>query len=388
MTGSLKKRSGNSWSIILFLGQDPATGKKRQKWVTVHGNKKDAERELNRLVNELNTGAYIEPCRDTLETFLTKWLEMTKPSLAGKTHERYAEIVKRHLVPALGAVFLAKIQPMHIQSYYLRALESGRLDGNGGLSAQTVLHHHRVLHGALQQAVKWQLLVRNPADAVEPPKPEQKEMRALDEDRSAWLLEAADGNRLYIPILIAITTGMRRGEILGLMWRDIDFINGFIRVQRSVEQTNAGVRFKEPKKKKSRRPIVMLGLLIEALERHRERQNQFKNTLGSDYEDNDLICSYDDGRIWVPESFTSSYFQFTKRIGVRIRFHDLRHTHASQLLRAGVSAKVVSERLGHSAIGITLDTYSHILPGMQEEAAARMDVALRAAIGKHARRLT
>jgi len=296
--------------------------------------------------------------------------------------------VKRHLIPALGAVLLAKIQPMHIQNCYSRALESGRLDNKGGLSAQTVLHHHRVLHGALQQAVKWQLMVRNPADAVETPKPERKEMRALDEDMSAWLLEAAEGNKLYVPILTAITTGMRRGEILALRWRDVDFINGFIRVQRSIEQTRAGVRFKEPKKKKSRRPISMPGLLIEALERHRSTQSQLKSALGADYEDNDLVCCYEDGRIWIPESFTSAYFQFTNKIGVNVRFHDLRHTHASQLLRAGVSAKVVSERLGHSAIAITMDTYSHILPGMQEEAAAKMDVALRAAISKHAKRVT
>jgi integrase len=146
---------------------------------------------------------------------------MIKPSLACKTHERYSEIVNRHLIPALGRVLLAKLQPMHIQSYYSQALVSGRLDLKGGLSAQTVLHHHRVLHSALQQAVKWQLLLRNTADAVEPPKPEQKEMRALDEEKSAWLFNAAAGTRLYVPILIAVTTGMRRGEILALRWRDI-----------------------------------------------------------------------------------------------------------------------------------------------------------------------
>lgn len=313
---------------------------------------------------------------------------MIKPSLAGKTHERYAEIVNRHLVPAFGRTVLPNLQPIHIQAYYSQALESGRLDRKGGLSAQTVLHHHRVLHGALHQAVKWRLLARNPADAVEPPKPEQKEMRALDEDRSAWLLAVAQGNRLYIPILLAITAGMRRGEILALRWIDVDLINNVIHVPRSLEQTNLGVRFKEPKKRKSRRPISIPLLLAEALQLHRQQQNEFKKALGAAYKDNDLVCCYDDGRIWVPESFTSLYFKFTRRVGVKVRFHDLRHSHASQLLRAGVSAKVVSERLGHSAIGITLDTYSHILPGMQEEAAARMNSALRIAMGKYAKQIT
>jgi integrase len=313
---------------------------------------------------------------------------MLKPSLAGKTHERYAEIVNIHLIPALGGVSLSKLQPMHIQAYYSQALEIGRRDGTGGLSARTVLHHHRVLHNALNQAVKWQLLARNPAGAVEPPKPEQKEMQALDEDTSAWLLAAAQGSRLYIPILIAITTGMRRGEILALRWVDVDFINNVVRVQRSIEQTNAGVRVKEPKKKRSRRPISIPRLLIDALELHRAHQNELKKALGAAYEDNDLVCCSDDGRIWIPESFTSLYFKFTRRIGVTVRFHDLRHSHASQMLRQGVSAKVVSERLGHSAIGVTLDTYSHILPGMQEDAAARVDFALRAAMNKHAKQIT
>ncbi len=388
MTGSLKKRNNNSWSIILYLGRDPNTGKKKQKWVTIHGNKKDAERELNRLLHELDTGAYVEPSRDTLAIFFGKWLDMIRPSLGGKTHERYSEIVNRHLIPAFGTMPLAKVQPIHIQGYYSIALESGRLDGKGGLSAQTVLHHHRVLHGALQQAVKWQLLVRNPADAVEPPRPEQKEMRALDEDRSIWLLDAAHGTRLYVPILIAITTGMRRGEILALRWRDVDITNQCLRVQRSLEQTNAGVRFKEPKKKKSRRPIAMPLFLAEALETHRKQQIEIQKKLGPPNEDHDLVCCYDDGRIWIPESFTSSYFQFTRRIGVEVRFHDLRHSHASQLLRAGISPKVVSERLGHSAIGITLDTYSHILPGMQEDAAAKIDTALRAAIARNPKHIT
>jgi integrase len=161
MTGSLKQRSDGSWTIILYLGRDPRTGRKKQKWITIRGNKRDAQRELNRLVHELNTGTYVEPSRDTLASFLSRWLDMLKPSLAGKTHERYAEIVNIHLIPALGGISLSKLQPMHIQPYYSQALDTGRKDGNGGLSARTVLHHHRVLHNALNQAVKWQLLARN-----------------------------------------------------------------------------------------------------------------------------------------------------------------------------------------------------------------------------------
>jgi integrase len=386
MKGFLKQRAEGSWSVVLYLGKNPVDGKKKYKWHTFHGNKKQAQAELARLVNDLNTGAYVEPSRDSVQVFLKKWLELVKSKLAGKTFERYAEIVRGHLVPAIGNVVLARLTPMQIQNYYSQALERGRLDGKGGLSAQTVVHHHRVLHDALQQAVKWQLLVRNPADAVEPPKPEVKEMRALDEAETAWFLAAAEGTRLYIPIWLAIATGMRRGEILALRWRDVDVAKGFVRVQRSLEQTDEGVRFKEPKRKRSRRPISMPAILIETLLAHQSEQAELKANLGSHYTDNDLVCCYEDGRIWIPESFTSQYFAFTRKIGVKVRFHDLRHSHASQLLRAGVHPKVVSERLGHSSIGITLDTYSHLLPGVQEEAARTVDSALRTAIKSQTRR--
>src|SRR5581483_5419497 len=163
MTGSLKQRAEGSWSIVLYLGKDPVTGKKRQKWHTFRGNKKAAQAELNRLVNELNTGMYIEPGKLTVKDYLEKWLtDYAKLRVGPKTYERYAAIVKHHLVPDLGALPLTKLTPLHVQGHYTRLLQSGRKDGReGGLSAQTVLHHHRVLSEALKQAVRWQLVPRN-----------------------------------------------------------------------------------------------------------------------------------------------------------------------------------------------------------------------------------
>lgn len=312
--------------------------------------------------------------------FLTKWLEAAKTKVSAKTFERYEEIVRRHLNPAFGNLLMPKLTPIQIQTYYARSLASGRLDGSGGLSAQTVLHHHRILREALHQAVKWQLLARNPADAVDPPRPERKEMKALNESETAWLLEAAQGTRLYMPILLAVITGMRRGEILAFRWRDVDLEKSVLSVTPSLEETNEGLRFKEPKTARGRRMIALPPLAVEALCAHRTQQERQKALLGPAYKNNDLVLSTTDGDIWKPESFTALYFKFTKRIGVKLRFHDLRHTHASQLLRAGISPKIVSERLGHSAVGITLDTYSHVLPGMQEDAAQKIDTALRKAI--------
>lgn len=384
MIGHIRKRGRHSWALVVELDAGP-DGKRRQKWETVRGTKKKAEERLAEILHSLNVGTYVEPSKLTVAAYLEKWLETVKLNVRGKTFERYQEIVGRHLSQALGKILLSKLTPLHVQQYYATAIQSGRLDGKGGLSAQTVLHHHRILRESLHQAVRWQILVRNPADAVEPPTPTRQEMRALSESETAWLLEASSGTRLHLPILLAVTTGLRRGELLAHRWSDIDFENGRLAVRRSVEETREGLRLKEPKTAKGKRLISLPPLAMDSIRGHRSTQLVEKKKLGSLYRDNGLVLCAPDGEIWKPESFTALYFNFTRRIGLKLRFHDLRHTHASQLLRAGISAKVVSERLGHSSVGITLDVYSHVLPGMQEEAADRIDAALRKATDNHRR---
>jgi integrase len=389
MRGNLIQRSEGSWSIVLYLDRDPITGKKRQKWHTYRGNKKGAEKELTRLVHEVNTGAYVEPAKLTVATYLERWLaDYAKTNVSGKTFERYSEIVKKHLVPALGSVPLCQLKPLHIQGYYSQALQSGRAQRGKkktaprGLSAQTVLHHHRVLREALGRAVKWQLLIRNPADAVEPPKPPRREMHALNEAETAWLLEVVKGTRFYLPVLLAVTSGMRRGEFLGLRWRDVDLTSGTAAIRRSVEQTNEGVRFKSPKGRKGR-PIALLPITLDGLKEHRELQYAQQKAIAEAYQNEDLICAREDGLLWKPDTFTADFARLAKKAGLKgVRLHDLRHSHATQLLINGVHPKVVSERLGHSSVGITLDIYSHVLPGLQEDAARKLDISLRAAIQK------
>jgi integrase len=226
MKGHIRKRGERSWAIVLDLGRD-ADGKRVQKWHTVQGTKKEAERRLTELLSSINIGMYVEPSKLTVGDFLGKWLQASaKATVSGKTFERYSEIVNRRWIPAIGSIPLLKLTPLRIQACYSEWLSDGRLDGKkGGLSAQTVLHHHRVLREALNQAVRWQLMPRNPADAVDAPKRERKEMRALNEGETAWLLEAARGTRLYVPILVAVTTGVRRGELLAFRWRDLDLDN-------------------------------------------------------------------------------------------------------------------------------------------------------------------
>jgi integrase len=382
MKGHVRQRGPQSWAVVLDLGRD-GTGKRRQKWHTVRGTKKDAQRELARLLHEINTDSYVEPSKMTLSDYLDQWLrDYARPNVSAKTFERYEEIVRLHLKPALGHHTLSKIQPLQIARYYSEALASGRIDGSGGLSARSVLHHHRVLRAALQQAVKWLLLPRNPADAVDPPRPKHREMRALDEADTAKLLRGSAESRLSLPVLLAVTTGLRRGEILGLRWADIDFENTSLAVRQSLEQTRDGLAFKQPKTAKGRRVVALPGLAVEALRQHKVVQAKMKLALGSAYEDNDLVCAREDGTAWPPDTFSSAFVALIRRTGVpTVRFHDLRHTHATQLLRQGVHPKIVSERLGHATVGITLDVYSHVLPGMQAEAATRTDAALRAALG-------
>ena len=383
MKGHIRQRSNRSWAVVIDLGRD-ASGKRHQKWHTIHGTKKDAQRELTRLLHQLDTGTYVHPSKMTVAEYLERWLkDYAQPNVAAKTFERYAEIARKHLIPHLGHFSLAKLHPLHIQEYYSYALEQGRRDNKGGLSPQTVLHHHRLLRGALHQAVRWQLVVRNAADAVQPPRPRHKEVRALDDGETAKLLETAKSTRLHMPVLLALTTGLRRGEILALRWADLDLDAGSLAVRRSLQQTAGGLSFKEPKSAHSRRVVALPAITIDALKRHRSAQAQEKLRAGASYTDGDLVYPMEDGRPWQPSSLTHSFVALVRKVGISgFRFHDLRHSHATQLLRQGVHPKIVSERLGHSTVGLTLDVYSHVLPSMQAEAAALMDRALRSAISK------
>jgi integrase len=205
---------------------------------------------------------------------------------------------------------------------------------------------------------------------IQAPRAKDKEMKPVEEDRAGWLIEAAENTDLYLPILIALYTGMRRGEILGLRWSDLDLDNARLTVKQSLGQTRAGIHFKKPKNKKSNRTIALSETLIDAFKKHRERQDKTKALFGPDYPKHDLVLPLNDGTPWPPDRFTDDYIAFTRRVTAReIRFHDLRHTHASELLRRGIPLKTVSQRLGHANPTVTLDIYAHVMSGDDEKAA-------------------
>jgi integrase len=251
MKGHIRERSPGRWAIIIHV-PDPKTGKSRQKWHPFKGTKRQAQTEAARLISAVQAGSYLEPSKKTLATFLTEWLDHIKSQVTPKSHERYAGIINQNIIPALGAIHLTKLKPAQISAAYSTALANGRRDGTGGLSPRTVGHMHRVLKQALGQAMRWELLSRNPADAVDPPKVNWKPMQTYDLPQTAELIEAVRDTPLLIPTLLAVLCGLRRGEICALRWRNVDLDTGQISVVESLEQTKAGLRFKSPKSGKGR----------------------------------------------------------------------------------------------------------------------------------------
>jgi len=374
MKGHIRKRSKDSWTIVVDLGLK-ANGKRNQKWKSTKGTKKEAETLLARILTELEDGIYIEPSKTSVSEYLTKWLCSIDATLSAKTYERYEEIINNHFIPHIGHHKLNKLRPLHIETHYSEMLINGRIDGKGGLSKRTVLHHHRVLKKALSKAVKWQYLASNPCDAVDPPKPEKKDIQTLTVEETQQFLEKAQGSVIYLPILLAVTTGIRLGELCGLRWLDIDLENKRLSIRQVMcESRRYGVIIKEPKTKNSKRSITLPKTTVEAVRRHKADLSKLRLQLGVGLKKEDLIFEKIPGDILTPTRVSSAYNWFIKKNKLkRVSFHALRHTHATHLLECNIHPKVVSERLGHATIGITLDVYSHVLPNMQEEAADKID---------------
>jgi integrase len=378
MKGHIRERSPGRWAIVLDT-QD-ARGKRRRKWHSFKGTKRQAQVECARLIADIRNGTAIEPNKLTLAVFLDKWLDQVKPAVAPRTHERYAELVRAYLTPALGTTLLTKLQPMAISRAYSAALTSGRRKRTGGLSPRTVHHLHRVLKQALRQAVRWQLLPRNPVDHVDPPRVERSKMKVWDVADMVAGLEQARPLRIFAPALLAGLCGLRRGEIAALRWRHVDVERGQLTVVESAEQTRSGVRLKAPKSGRGRN-VALPAKVIEELRAWSTRQAQELLKLGTRINDDTFVCSREDGAMIQPQSITHAWERFVVTAGLpRIRFHDLRHSHATHMLASGVHPKIASERLGHATVGLTLDTYSHVIPGMQENAVARIDAAFAAAV--------
>jgi integrase len=359
--GGITRRRDGRWMGRFSL----ANGRRR----TFYGSSDDdVARQIREFQHTVDIGLTVSPENPTVEAFLGGWLSAMRPSVRSTTWQRYEGLLRHHAIPEIGKVRLSKLTPLHVQRLYASRLEAG-------LSPTTVRHLHTVLHRALGHAVKWGLLPRNPIDLVDAPKMAQTEMVALTREQTRRLLEAARGERLESLYVLALTTGMRQGELFALRWRHVDLDRGVLQVRGTMQQVKGGPQLAEPKTRGSRRQIQLTSAAVQALREHRVRQNAERLKLGAAWEDQDLVFPNYVGRPLTPGNLVQrSFYPLLAKAGIpRVRFHDLRHTAATLLLEQGVHPKVVSEMLGHSTIAITLDLYSHVTPTMQKQAAEAMD---------------
>ncbi len=365
MRGHIRKR-GSTYSIVVDIGNDE-NGKRKQKWYSGYKTKKEAEKALADIIAKIEKGEYFEPEKMSLATYLDYWLETyAKTNVAPSTYKRYAEFAA-HVKADIGRIMLPKLKPAHIQSFYSVLLERG-------LSKSTVLKVHRMLHLALKHAVNWQIIISNPTDAVTPPRPDKVEMHVWDVETANKFLHDIGDTSIYIPVLLALQTGMRAGEICGLKWEDVNLKQGTLTVKQTLQRINGVLTVKDTKTAKSKRTIALMDYTVQALKEHKKKQNETKLMVGQTYKDQGFVCTWDDGRPYDPHYVGEKFTELVYKLNYpQIRFHDLRHTHATMLLQQGVNPKIVSERLGHSQVSITLDTYSHVLPNMQKEAITKLD---------------
>lgn len=377
MKGRVIKRKGaKNYTIILQLGLDPATGKRKQKWIAMGTSKREAEQYMTKLIHELDTGSYVRPNKETLGEYIDSWFQNHQANISPTTAQSYVNLIKNHIKPGLGHIPLTALTPEHLQRFYSSKLKDGRLDGKGALSNRTVRYLHCTLHRAFKVAVMQGKLYRNPADAVESPKDTRREMHTMDEVDMHLLLETARSTPYYALFYLSLFTGMRRSELLGLRWCDVDLVLSQLSVTRTLHLLNNGDMYiGDPKSAKGKRLIALSPSTVTVLKEHKGAEIKRRLELSKrPLKDQDPVFTRNDGSPLKPASVTQAWRIIARKAGIGgIRLHDARHTHASFMLKAGTHPKIVQERLGHASIRITLDTYSHVAPGLQEAAAKVFD---------------
>lgn len=372
MRGHIRRRSKKSWAVVISLGRDPVTGRPRQKWYS-HASKREAEAHLAQILAAMQGGSWTPPSKLRLGDFLENWLRDYAAGAVGPlTLKGYRMVIRRHIIPALGHVPLGMLSPQAIQSYFSRKLQEG-------LSSTSVHGHYRIVREALGHAVRWGLLARNPALMTNPPRKRRYEARIWDEEQvRLFLAEAKRSSVHYALYLTAVLTGMRQGELLGLRWRDLDLVTGTASVRQTFCRLGREQLFKEPKTETSRRTISLSPTVIQELQRLRDQQDETRRLLGSAYQAHDLVFCQADGKPLHAHNLVMRDFRrVISKAGLpRIRFHDLRHGHASYLALAGVPPKVAQERLGHSTPAFTMRVYTHTLAGQHEAAAKAVEAKL------------
>lgn len=360
--GSIYRRKDGRYAAAITL--------ENRKRKTFYGKtRKEVQDKLNTALHEHKQGMLATGPQQLLKVYLEQWLEQVyKPSVKPNSYKHYSAVIRTHLIPSFGHIPVQKLTAAKVQAFYTQKL-------NEGAKPRTVIAIHAVLHRALEDAVKWGLVPRNVTKLVSLPHAERYEAQTLTVEQASRLLETARGSRIEALLLVAITTGMRRGELLALHWDDVDLEKGVLYVRRTMSKiVGYGYKESEPKTRTGRRKVVLPGVAMEALKEHRLRQDQARLEAGEKWHERGIVFSNKYGGFFDPDRLLLIFDKVLREAGLpHMRFHDLRHSAATILLMSGVHPKVVQERLGHSTIAMTLDVYSHVLPSIQQEAADKMD---------------
>ncbi len=362
------KKVGKSWSFRIEAGTDPKTGKRKQVYRSGFKTKREAQEEMIKLQNEIDEGIFIEPSKDLFKDFITIWVNSTyKSEVQITSFEKAQTVIRVHLIPYFQSIPLAKITTYEIDQFYATKL-------NEGLSNAYVKIMHNILSKAFQKALQWELIKTNPVKEATPPRISKTRKQTWTVDEAKFFLEVCERENYLIPFQLAIFTGMRRGEILALRWRNVDLVKGVIFVEENlVRSKNKGLLAKELKTDYSLREIFISESVITSLQKHKTTQDKMKVKI-KNFKDLDLVVCAMNGNYLEPRNLIRKFKQIIKKANLPvIPFHNLRHTHATILMRMGENPKIVSERLGHSRVETTLGIYSHSNEEMQKNAADRFD---------------
>jgi len=375
MKGSIRSQGSRSWQITIDMGTD-LNGKRRRHFETAHGRKGDAQKRLNELLVSLEKGISVPVGRLTLAELLQDWLAgFVKTNCSPRTLDGYQSMAERHVIPALGHLQLKHLQPPAIQSYYGTAVEK--------LAPRTVAKHHRLLSQALKYAVRQGYIGRNPCELVDSPSWKGRVMRTLTPGEVEAFFAMAKDSQFYPVYYTAVSTGLRQAELLGLRWRDLDLDFLSISVSQVLYKRRGICEFREPKTAHSRRRVAMTPKLALFLKKYYADRETVSRELERELTLDSLVFAYPDGSPLSPSMLSHHFSILAKKTGLgTVRFHDLRHTFASLMLMQKAPAKVISEALGHASVAFTMDTYSHIISGMQEDAMALLDGVLPEGVNK------
>jgi integrase len=380
--GHIRSRGKNSWELKFEGGpRDPGTGKRKIRYVSFRGTKREAQIKLAGLIAAVGKGTYVEPSKVTVAEHVRARINQWEAAgdISAKTAERYRELVENQIVPHLGTKPVQKLKPLDLEGWHTTLRTSGRKDGEGGISARTIKHAHRIMVHALKDGMKHDLVAQNAASVQGAPEVDDDEIQVVPKERIGELIDKLRGRTMYARAITALFTGLRRGELLAPPWSDIDLDTKVWRVRIALEETKAGLQVKTPKTKAGRRDVSLPEIVVEALREHRRQQLELRMALG-------MVKMPDDALVFPaplkggyqsPRAFSKEWSRVATRIGFPgLSFHALRHTHASQLIDAGIDIVTISKRLGHAKPDITLRVYSHLFTKKDTKASEAIDAAL------------